>query len=207
VQTDVQTVTDYITMYQTEVRTDVSVQTQTQLQTVVQSVTVLKTLVSTAQVTTTNSDGKTIVQTNVETLTFATVSVSTTGIPAPAQTNPSVTGAQKSSTPIGPIVGGAIGGAALLGLAAIFLFAAARRGWFDKKHPDGVAGVAAAVSGGRPPMAPAHKVDNTPQPIYTPQPTYVQPATYDQRRTMSPVPAYEVEGRGPQYAEMSGRPN
>lgn len=124
--------TDIQTAAQTVVQTATQTQKVTDIQTIIESTTVLQTLIS----TTTNSAGQAITQT----FTVSSVSVVATA----GGSADGVSGSGKSDD-TRAIVGGVVGGLALLAILGLLSFAGLRRGWFDRR------GVGPAPN--RPPMS------------------------------------------------------
>lgn len=131
------TTTDTTTIIQTSTTTvfgtDIETQSVTNIQSAVQSVTVVQTSFST-----TNSAGQIITQ------TFLVSSIAI-GTAASAQSSSSSaislgSSNNSNSPPTGAIVGGAVGGVALLAMIGLFVFTALRRGWFDKRDVNAAQG-------------------------------------------------------------------
>ncbi|EAS29030.3 uncharacterized protein CIMG_07776 [Coccidioides immitis RS] len=110
-------------------RRDITLHTQIQSVIVSGYVTQTETQTIVTLITSTNSDGELITKTSTLPVTVA---------PANSLSSDDGRGDRDgTSAPIGAIVGGVIGGAALILFCAMALFIGSRRGWFKKQPPTG----------------------------------------------------------------------
>jgi len=166
--------------YPTVTSTSTAVITSTSTVTVVQTTTVTQFGTNTQIQVQTQDQTQTVVQTSITTTTLGAgqtvtvISVPVSAAPAESSMAASSSNSNSSSTPIGAIVGGAVGGLALLVIAGLFLFTGIRRGWFARRdsQPPVVSPPAPGTVGWKPEelpttanQQPVHEVDGEPAPV------------------------------------------